>query len=178
MLERVSGKALGYEPEQVDALLDRVRRQYQSPKLRFLTASMLTSIQFEMSPGGYRVEQVDDALAHVADVFEKRDVENRLARIGRRALALELKQQLEKIQHVIDSDPEKRFSPARSGFNKRLVNQLLAEIQVRDGKLSAPDTKNLLTRPLGRSSGGPSRVEVNDFTSLVIGAKFRQDLLG
>lgn len=177
MLERVSGRALGYETEQVDALLDRVRRQYENPKLRFVTASMLTSMQFEMAPGGYRVDQVDEALAQVADDFERRDVEGQLARIGKRAMAQELAAQLEQIRQVLERDPDKRFSPARAGFNKQLVRQLLSEIKVENGKLLAPETKDMLTRPLGRGSGGPSRVEVNEFTSLVIGAKFRQELL-
>ena len=178
MLERVGGSALGYEPEQVDALLDRVRRQYENPKSRLMTSSMLSAVQFDLVPGGYRTDQIDDALAVVADEFEKRDISLRIERLGRREIAMELEQQLQTIATVLAQEAEKQFSPARGGYNKKLVRQLLLQLEVKDGRLSAPDTKMLRTMPLGRSSGGPSRAEVNEFLAMVIGVIYRQQLLG
>ena len=62
-LERVSNTILGYDSEQVDALLDRVRRQYEKPNSRIITPAMLASLEFDLDPGGYRIDQTDAALA-------------------------------------------------------------------------------------------------------------------
>lgn len=178
MLERVSGKILGYDADQVDALMERVRRQYENPKSRFVVASMLSSASFDLVPGGYSIDQVDRALAEVADDFERKDLARRVERLGRRAIQLELRNQLGTIGQVLAQDPDKRFSPARNGFNKKLVRQLLQEVSVKDGKLVAPSSLDLRTRPLGRSSGGPARAEVNEFISVIIATLHGQELLG
>lgn len=177
MLERVGGKVLGYDTEQVDALMDRVRRQYENPRSRFVIPSMLSSAGFDLVPGGYRIDQVDQALAQVAEDFEKADLQRRLERLGKRAIQRELESMLETVARVIATEPDKRFSPARSGFNKKLVRQLIADVRVENGKISAPDSMDLRTRPLGRSSGGPARAEVNELISVIIGAVHRQQLL-
>lgn len=178
MLERVSGKILGYDTEQVDALMDRVRRQYEKPKSRFVIPSMLSSASFDLVPGGYRIDQVDEALAQVAEDFERQDLENRLERLGRRAIAKELNSMLETITAVLQLEPDKRFSPARNGFNKNLVRELLSEVRVSAGRIEAPEPMDLRTRPLGRSSGGPARAEVNELVAVIISALHRQERLG
>jgi len=177
MLERVGGKTLGYEPEQVDALLNRIRRQYENPKSRMITASMVSAVQFDLVPGGYRTDQVDEAMAVVADEFERRDVALRIERLGQKAIATELRRQLASVAEIITRNPDKRFSPARRGYNKALVRELVAQLSVSNGKLVAPDTKLLRTAPLGRSAGGPSKAEVNEFIALVIGVIYRQQAL-
>lgn len=61
--QRVSGKILGYDPEQVDGLLDRVRRQYDNPQSRLVTPGMLAVAKFDLIPGGYRIDEVDSIIA-------------------------------------------------------------------------------------------------------------------
>ena len=177
-IARVSGGVLGYDVEQVDALMDRVRRQYENPQSRFVVPSMLSAVSFDLVPGGYRIDEVDRALAQVAEDFEKVDIQRRLDRIGKVAMRKELRSQVGLIAEVLAMDSDRRFSAARNGFGKKQVKQLLSEITVVDGVIKAPEPMDMRTRALGRSSMGPAKSEVNEFLSVVIGVIYRQQLLG
>lgn len=176
-LERVSPGILGYDPEQVDALMDRIRRQYENPQSRIITPSMLAVVRFELISGGYRIDQVDQSIATVAEDFEKREVERRLDRIGKTALVKETRRLLGDVLQVLELDPKKRFSPARNGYNPKLVNRLLAEFASEDGVLKGPATMEIRLRPLGTARLGPNRTEVNEFLSLLVGILNRQELI-
>lgn len=176
-LARVSPGVLGYDPEQVDALMDRIRRQYENPESRIITPSMLAVVRFELISGGYRIDQVDQSIASVAEDFERREVQRRLQRIGKTALAKETRRLLGDVLQVLEMDSKRRFSMARNGYNPKLVNRLLAEFAVSDGVLVGPETMEIRTRPLGTSRGGTNRTEVNEFLSLVVGILNRQELI-
>ena len=103
-LERVSNTVLGYDSEQVDALLDRVRRQYEKPKSRFITPAMLASVEFDLAPGGYRIDQTDAALAEVAIEFEHRELKARLERIGTKRFRAETRSLIGTIVKVLSQD--------------------------------------------------------------------------
>jgi DivIVA domain-containing protein len=177
-LRRVSGKLLGYDPEQVDGLLDRVRRQYENPLSRIVSPSMLAVARFDLIPGGYRIDQVDLALAKVADDFEIRELTKRLTRIGRAELKRENRRIIGMVSEVLARDPKERFSSARVGFRPKQVKQLLDQIRVQDGVLLAPEAMEIRTRELGRAKGGPSKTEVNEFMAAVVTALNTQQILG
>jgi DivIVA domain-containing protein len=82
-IQKVPGRLLGYDPEQVDGLLDRVKRQYDNPNSRIVTPGMLSVAKFELVPGGYRIDQVDAAIAKVADDFEIRELTEKISKFGR-----------------------------------------------------------------------------------------------
>lgn len=176
-IERVANSVLGYSSEQVDALLDRIRRQYENPKSRIVTPSMLAAVEFELVPGGYRIDQTDNSLAHVAIDFEKRELSARLERIGQKRFKTETRTMVGTIVKVLSLEPNKRFSPARSGYHPRRVREMLQKLSVQEGVLQSPEPFELKTTPLGRKNGGPTRFEVNEFLGIVVSVIQRQELV-
>ena len=106
---------LGYDREQVDALLARVKTQYQNPNRILITSAMLAVVKFDLVPGGYQIPAVDDALARVADTFDEREIKARLAKEGRAALVGELTMMLNIIRPVLDKKPSESFRRQRNG---------------------------------------------------------------
>ncbi len=92
----------GYDQEQVDALLARVKTQYQKPNRILITSAMLAVVKFDLVPGGYQITAVDDALARVADTFDEREIQARLAKEGRASLVGELTAMLNIIRPVLE----------------------------------------------------------------------------
>jgi DivIVA domain-containing protein len=167
----------GYDCDQVDALLARIKTQYQNPGRTLITSAMLAVVKFDLVPGGYQIAVVDDALAKVADTFDEREIQVRLASEGRAALVGELTAMLTVIRPVLDKKPTESFSKQRNGYSRKLVKALLKQINVRRGEVSAPETYKLRTMSLGRSGSGLDRNQVDEFIGLVIGAIHRQRTL-
>ena len=53
-------QGMGYNPEQVDALLELAKAQYESPDQILLRASDLRGLRIDLVSGGYAIAQVDD----------------------------------------------------------------------------------------------------------------------
>lgn len=176
-LERVSNSVLGYDSEQVDALLDRVRRQYEKPSSRIVTPAMLASVEFDLSPGGYRIDQTDKALAEVAIDFEHRELKARLERIGTKRFRGETRSLIGTVVKVLSQDEKQQFSPARNGYHPKRVREILRQLIVQNGVLSGPSSIELKTVPLGRKNGGPARSEVNELLGIVVSILQRQELV-
>ncbi len=177
-LSKVAGKLLGYDPEAVDALLDRVRRQYENPQSRIVTPSMLAVAKFDLVPAGYRIDEVDAALAKIADDFENREISQRLQRIGKLELKRENRKLIGLIAEVLAKEDEQRFTPSRSGYRPKQLNQLLDQIRIQEGVLLAPEPMKIRTWELGRAKGGPNKLEVNEFLAQVVTALNTQRILG
>jgi DivIVA domain-containing protein len=167
----------GYDSDQVDSLLARVRTQYQNPSRTLITSAMLAVVKFDLVPGGYQIAVVDDALAKVADTFDEREIQVRLAGEGRAALVGELTAMLNVIRPVLERKTSESFSRQRNGYSPKLVKALLKQITVRRGEVSAPETYKLRTMSLGRSGSGLDRSQVDEFIGLVVGAIHRQRAL-
>ena len=114
---------LGYDREQVEALLARVKTQYQNPNRTLITSAMLAVVKFDLVPGGYQIPAVDDALARVADTFDEREIKDRLAKEGRVALVGELTAMLNIIRPVLEKKPSECFpgSATASAASSSLV---------------------------------------------------------
>jgi DivIVA domain-containing protein len=177
-LGKVSGKLLGYDPEAVDALLDRIRRQYENPQSRIVTPGMLAVAKFDLVPAGYRIDEVDAALAKVADDFENREISQRLERIGKLELKRENRRLIGLIGEVLARQEATRFTPSRSGYRPKQLNQLLDQIRIHEGVLLAPEPMAIRTWELGRAKGGPNKLEVNEFLAQVVTALNTQRILG
>lgn len=173
-----SVKLQGYSPEQVDALMERVKTQYENSELELVTAGMLAVAKFDLVVGGYQIPAVDAAIARVADTFELREIERSIKLRGRGAVAAELAANIRQIKAVLESDPKERFELSRNGYGRKQVNNLLKRITVKRSTLSAPDTFEIRTISLGRSGSGFDREQVDAFLSLVVGSSHAQNLLG
>ncbi len=173
-----SPKVPGYSKEQVDAIYGRAQRQLSNPGLRMLTAEILGAVKFDLVRGGYQITAVDEELARLADVFDQRDIRQKIAREGQSAVSQELNEILKTLRPILEKGPKEAFSKTKGGYRPSLVNKLVKKIEIRRSSLSAPDSFTLRTVPLGRSRRGYSRSEVDDFLALVIAASHRQEALG
>lgn len=167
----------GYDQTQVDALLARIKTQYKDPTRKLITSAMLSVVKFDLIPGGYQIQVVDDALAKVADTFEQREIEQRLRSVGRAAIVGELTMMLNTIRPILERKPKESFKVQRNGYSRKLVSMLLKQITVRRGEVSAPEPYKLRTMSLGRSGSGFDRTQVDEFLAVVIGAIHRQRVL-
>jgi DivIVA domain-containing protein len=177
-IQRVSGKMLGYDPEQVDGLLDRVRRQYDNPALRLVTPGMLAVAKFDLIPGGYRIDEVDLAIAKVADDFEIRELAERIGKFGKTEIKRDHRKIIGTLAETLARPGKERFSASPNGYRHKQVEQLIKQIKVSEGLIFGPEPMDIRTRQLGSSKGGPSRSEVNEFLALVVTALHTQRLLG
>lgn len=177
-IQKVSGKMLGYDPEQVDGLLDRVRRQYDNPQLRLVTPGMLAVAKFDLVPGGYRIDEVDLAVAKVADDFEIRELTEKIAKYGKTEIKRDHRKIVGMLAETLARPGKERFSSSPTGYRRKLVEQLVKQIRVSEGLIFAPEPMDIRTRQLGTAKGGPSRSEVNEFLALVVTALHTQRLLG
>lgn len=173
-----SPKVPGYSKEQVDAIYGRAQRQLANPQLRMLTAEILGAVKFDLVKGGYQIPAVDEELARLADVFDQRDIRQKIAQEGQSAVSEELNEMLRTLRPIIEKGPKHAFSKTKGGYKPSLVVKLCKQIEIRRSALVAPDSFTLRTAPLGRSRRGFSRSEVDDFLALVIAASHRQKALG
>lgn len=173
-----SPKLLGYSTQQVDVIYARAQRQLLDPNLRVLTSEMLGAVKFDLVKGGYQIPAVDEELARLADQFDERDIQKKIAREGHSAISKELEEIIALIKPVLESARKPSFSRTRGGYKPGNVKRLLKRIEIRRSTLSAPASFELRTLPLGHARGGYSRSEVDEFISLVIAAQLRQNALG
>lgn len=80
-------KGMGYNPAQVDALLELAKKQYESPEQVLLRASDLRGVRLDLVSGGYAISQVDAALDNLEDHFIKAEVRAFRERFGDQELA-------------------------------------------------------------------------------------------
>lgn len=168
----------GYDPAEVDALMQRVEAQYQQPHRNLITASMVTAAKFSMEPGGYQISAVDNTLAKLADTLEVREIGNRIVHVGKMGVAEDLSVSLREISKVLKAGAKAAFSSERPGYNRNSVKELLGSIAVIRGELVSPDAFEMRTRQLGISGTGFSRREVDLFCNLVASAANKQKALG
>ncbi|BDQ00500.1 hypothetical protein [Aquiluna sp. KACHI24] len=174
---RTKPKVLGYDPEQVDVLLQRLQRQYENPELKLVTSAVVNVAKFDLVPGGYQIPVVDSAIAKLAEIFLEREIAG-LVRSSRTKVSQELASNLKEIRAVLEAGAKKSFSVQSQGFSKRDVASLLKRIDVKRGVLSAPESLELRTIGFRRSRNGLDRLEVDTFLNLVIRTLHCQKALG
>jgi DivIVA domain-containing protein len=174
---RSKPKVLGYDPEQVDALLQRLQRQYENPELKLATSAMVNVAKFDLVPGGYQIPVVDSAVAKLAEVFLEREIAG-MVRKSRAKASQELSNNLREIKAVLEAGAKKSFSSQKQGFSKRDVSALLRRIEIKRGVLNSPDSLELRTIGFRRSRSGLDRLEVDTFLNLVIRTLHCQKALG
>ncbi|MFM7013464.1 MAG: hypothetical protein ACKOXT_00525 [Actinomycetota bacterium] len=138
-------KGLGYKVDQVDALLDLAKRQYENPDQVLLRAADLRGIRLDLVTGGYAVSQVDAALDSLEDHFIAAEVRVFKERFG-------------------DEELEKRIAEIRSALIPRLERQKgkrFTRVSLLSRGYDRKRVDELCNRLLEHFQGG-SKVRVSD----------------
>lgn len=173
-----SAKIPGYDPEQVDVLMQRLERQFETPALKLVTSSMLSVVKFDLVPGGYQIPAVDAAVAGFAETFLEREVAGKVKRGGRAEVTAELSAAMREIRKVIELPSGKAFARAKNGYRARQVLAIVKKLEIKRGVISELDPLALRTTAFARSRSGFDRTEVDEFLALVIKALHCQRALG
>lgn len=118
---------MGYNPEQVDALLELAKRQYESPDEVLLRASDLRGLRIDLVSGGYSVSQVDAALDNLEDHFIQTEVKAFRERFGDQELAKRYEELQQSLIPRLRRESKKRFakvSVLARGYDKKKVDEL------------------------------------------------------
>jgi DivIVA domain-containing protein len=122
---------MGYNPEQVDALLDLAKRQYESPEQILLRASDLRGLRLDLVSGGYSISQVDAALDNLEDHFIRAEVSAFSERFGEGELANRFEELQKALLPRLRRDKGKRFTRVSwlaRGYDKKKVDELCDQL--------------------------------------------------
>lgn len=75
-------KVLGYEPGQVDAVVNQARVQFGEPNSSIIDARELRLAQFDLVEDGYLISEVDAALDRLDDAFALREKQRLFNQLG------------------------------------------------------------------------------------------------
>lgn len=120
-------QGMGYNPEQVDALLDLAKRQYESPDEVLLRASDLRGLRLDLVSGGYAVSQVDAALDNLEDHFIQAEVKAFRERFGEQELAKRYGELQKSLIPRLRRESGKRFAKVSilaRGYDRKKVDGL------------------------------------------------------
>ena len=124
-------KGRGYNPSQVDALLELARKQYESPDQILLRASDLRGLRLDLVNGGYSVAQVDIALDNIEDHFIKTEIREFRNRFGDQELAKRIQELKDTLIPRLKRESTKRFTRTSllgKGYDKKQVDLLCEQI--------------------------------------------------
>lgn len=122
---------LGYNPADVDPVIELARRQFADPASRVLSASDLRAAQFGLVKGGYQIAAVDQALERLDDAFAVNEAKRLTAQRGHHGAFL----YLEELKATLVARAErpaghkfKRNPFWFKGYSKHQVDLLLAQV--------------------------------------------------
>ena len=124
---------LGYQPEEVDAFLERARDTYNqgADVLSPVTALEIRGLAFPLKKRGYSARFVDAAMDRLEEVFYERERRARMAQIGEEAWWAEVGQLLREVRGRLDRPRGKRFRTRgifASGYRKSQVDAFLDRV--------------------------------------------------
>lgn len=118
---------MGYNPEQVDALLELAKRQYENPDQIVLRASDLRGLRLDLVSGGYSISQVDAALDNLEDHFIRSEVNAFRERFGSDELAKRFEELKQTLIPRLQRAKGKRFAKVSwlaRGYDRKKVDQM------------------------------------------------------
>ena len=118
---------MGYNPEQVDSLLELAKAQYESPDQILLRASDLRGLRLDLVRGGYSISQVDAALDNLEDHFISAEVIAFRQRFGEPELARRLEELQQALLPRLRRAKAKRFTKVSwlsRGYDRKKVDEL------------------------------------------------------
>jgi DivIVA domain-containing protein len=105
----------GYDPEAVDAFLDRARRSYEDEDDGSFAAEDIVSVDFGVARGGYEMRAVDEALDRLADAFALRDRDRAIGEHGEAEWIRRLTERAQTLQERLERPRGLRFAPGEAG---------------------------------------------------------------
>lgn len=168
---RVQG--MGYNPEQVDALLDLAKRQYESPQEVLLRASDLRGLRLDLVSGGYAVAQVDAALDNLEDHFIQAEVKTFRQRYGDQELAKryeELQQALIPRLRRADGKRFAKVSVLARGYDKKKVDELCDQLMAHFNGGPRVKVSKVRRAQFSATRSGYSMPQVDSFLDRVVEA--------
>jgi hypothetical protein len=129
--EFTKSAGMGYNPEQVDALLELAKSQYESPDQILLRASDLRGLRLDLVRGGYSISQVDAALDNLEDHFIRAEVVAFRQRFGDAELARRFDELQQALLPRLGRDKAKRFTKVSwlaRGYDKKKVDDLCDQL--------------------------------------------------
>ena len=166
-------QGMGYNPEQVDALLELAKRQYESPDEVLLRASDLRGLRLDLVSGGYSVSQVDAALDNLEDHFIQAEVKAFRERFGEPELAKRFQELQQSLVPRLRRDDKKRFarvSLLARGYDKKKVDELCNQLMAHFNGGPRVRVSQVRRAQFSASRAGYSMPQVDGFLDRVIEA--------
>jgi len=164
---------MGYNPEQVDALLDLAKRQFESPEEVLLRASDLRGLRLDLVSGGYSVSQVDAALDNLEDHFIQAEVRTFRERFGDQELAKRYEELQQSLIPRLRRESRKRFAKVSilaRGYDKKKVDELCDLLMAHFGGGPRVRVSKVRRAQFSATRAGYSMPQVDGFLDRVIEA--------
>jgi DivIVA domain-containing protein len=164
---------MGYNPEQVDALLDLAKRQYESPEELLLRASDLRGLRLDLVSDGYAVAQVDAALDNLEDHFIQAEVKAFRQRYGEQELAKRYEELQQALIPRLRRAGEKRFAKVSilaRGYDKKKVDELCDQLMAHFNGGPRIKVSKVRRAQFSATRSGYSMPQVDSFLDRVIEA--------
>ena len=164
---------MGYNPEQVDALLDLAKRQFESPDEVLLRASDLRGLRLDLVSGGYSVSQVDAALDNLEDHFIQAEVKTFSERFGEQELAKRYEELQQSLIPRLRRQSRKRFAKVSilaRGYDKKKVDELCDQLMAHFGVGPRIRVSQVRRAQFSATRAGYSMPQVDGFLDRVIEA--------
>jgi DivIVA domain-containing protein len=164
---------MGYNPEQVDALLDLAKRQYESPDEVLLRASDLRGLRLDLVSGGYAVSQVDAALDNLEDHFIQAEVKAFRERFGDQELAKRFGELQQTLIPRLRREKGKRFAKVSilaRGYDKKKVDELCDQLMAHFNGGPRVKVAQVRRAQFSATRAGYSMPQVDGFLDRVIEA--------
>ena len=164
---------MGYNPEQVDALLERAKAQYESPDQILLRASDLRGLRLDLVRGGYSISQVDAALDNLEDHFITAEVIAFRQRFGEPELARRFKELQQALLPRLSRSKVKRFTKVSwlsRGYERKKVDELCDQLVVHFNGGAKVRVAQVRRAQFTATRSGYSMPQVDSFLDKVIEA--------
>jgi DivIVA domain-containing protein len=164
---------MGYNPEQVDALLDLAKRQYESPEEVLLRASDLRGLRLDLVSGGYAVAQVDAALDNLEDHFIQAEVKAFRQRFGDQELAKRYEELQQALVPRLRRSSGRRFAKVSilaRGYDKKKVDELCDQLMAHFNGGPRIKVSKVRRAQFSATRSGYSMPQVDSFLDRVIEA--------
>jgi DivIVA domain-containing protein len=168
---KVPGK--GYQPDQVDALMELAKKQYENPNQVLLRASDLRGMRLNLVTGGYSTSQVDAALDNLEDHFIRAEVTAFRNRFGDQELEKRLDELRKTLLPMLSRAPGKRFTSVSvfaRGYDRKKVDLLCERLISHFDNKETVKVTEVRTVQFPARRAGYSMPQVDSFLDKVIEA--------
>jgi DivIVA domain-containing protein len=166
-------QGMGYNPEQVDSLLDLAKRQFESPDQILLRASDLRGLRIDLVSGGYAIAQVDAALDNLEDHFIRAEIAAFRERFGQQELAKRFEELQQVLLPRLRRESGKRFtkvSVLARGYDRKRVDAMCDQLIVHFNGGAKIKVSQVRRAQFSATRSGYSMPQVDSFLDKVIEA--------